>query len=592
MKHPHTTRHNPLRACLAALLLLSVLAAGRGHAGAELAEAGEMAAVTPPADAQPPAGQLAGRLELKLSTALAIEVLRDDYALAQDRKLRIAELPDFAFDYVQDGAELIPLQRGLQRTAHPHWDLFLEPGGLWRAPGDDAMHASLPFALQEKNANCTHNGVLHFRLHKSRERLHKSAERPDASGEVSPVTVLIGSETCQYLKFNLRGQVSARFHAGAPAGAEQALATQRALRARRLPVKPLVALQETAPAFDIDALAGAGQLPREDLSAWGLVVGDTHYASGCPTRLGPYPFCDALSLPSYSLAKSLVGGLGLMRLEQQYPGSRDRRVSDLVSACGNGDGWQAVTLEHSLNMVTGHYGAPGAQEDEASEAMLTGFFNAEKHAQKIRFACSGWPRRAPPGETFVYHSSDTYLLGTAMTTLLRQQRGDSADLYNDVLRPLWRDLGLSPALADTRRSRDTARQPFTGYGLTLLRDDIARLARALNRGELDARLDTGMLAAALQRGPHPAGIFPSEGRLYYQHGFWAYDAAPLLGCDRPLALPFMSGYGGINVLLLPGDMVYYYFSDGGRFAFADALLQINQLRPLCAQAKPITRTPT
>lgn len=581
MKHPNTTRLHPPRAGLAALLLLSALAAGGDSAAAVSAATPEMAAVTPPAGAQAPAGQLAGRLELAPSTALAIEVLRDDYALAQDRTLRLAELPDFAFDYVQDGAELIPVRRGLQRTAHPHWDLFLEPGRLWRAPEDGAIRASLPFALQEKNANCTHNGVLHLRLHKSTERL-------DASGEVSPISVLIGSETCQYLKFNLRGQLSGRFQAGAPAGAEQALATQRALRARRLPVKPLAALQDTVPDFDIDALAGAGRLPRDDLSAWGLVVDDTHYASGCPTRMGPYPFCDALSLPSYSLAKSLVGGLGLMRLEKQYSGSRDRRVSDLVRACG--DGWQAVTLEHSLNMVTGHYGEPGAQVDEASEAMLAGFFNAAGHAQKIRFACTGWPRRAPPGATFVYHTSDTYLLGTAMNALLRQQRGDEAELYRDVLLPLWRDLGLSPALADTRRSRDAARQPFTGYGLTLLRDDIARLARALNRGELDARLDTAMLDAALQRGPRPDGIYPSEGRLYYRHGFWAYDAAPLLGCNKPLALPFMSGYGGINVLLLPGDMIYYYFSDGGRFAFADALVQIDRLRPLCAKPHQITRT--
>lgn len=537
-----------------------------------------MAAVTPPAGAKPPAGQLAGRLALSPSTALAIEVLRDDYDLAQDSKLRLNELPDFAFDYVQDGPELIPLRRGLQRTAHPHWDLFLEPGRLWRAPGEAAIRASLPFALQEKNANCTHNGVLHFHLH--------------ASGEVSPAAVLVGSETCQYLKFNLRGQLSARFHSGSPEGAEQALATQRTLRARRLPVKPLAALKETVPDFDIDALAGIGRLPRDDLSAWGLVVGDTHYASNCPTRLGPYPFCDALSLPSYSLAKSLVGGLGLMRLEKQYPGSRDQRVGKLVPACGDGGNWQAVTLEHSLNMVTGHYAEPGPQVDEASEAMLAGFFNAAGHAQKIRFACTGWPHRAAPGKTFVYHTSDTYLLGTAMTTALRQQRGASADLYNDVLLPLWRELGLSPALADIRRSRDAAQQPFTGYGLTLLRDDIARLARALNRGELDAWLDTGMLAAALQRGPRPAGIFPSEGGLYYQHGFWAYDAAPLLGCSKPLALPFMSGYGGINVLLLPGDRVYYYFSDSGRFAFADALIQIDRLRPLCAKARPVTRIPS
>ena len=36
-----------------------------------------------------------------------------------------------------------------------------------------------------------------------------------------------------------------------------------------------------------------------------------------------------------------------------------------------------------------------------------------------------------------------------------------------------------------------------------------------------------------------------------------------LGCDDSLWVAYMSGYGGINIVFLPNDMVYYYFSDGG-----------------------------
>ena len=62
------------------------------------------------------------------------------------------------------------------------------------------------------------------------------------------------------------------------------------------------------------------EVTREHMTAYGFVIGGVHYAGGCETRHGTYPFCDVMDLPSYSLAKSIVGGIGLMRLELLYPG--------------------------------------------------------------------------------------------------------------------------------------------------------------------------------------------------------------------------------------------------------------------------------
>ena len=43
----------------------------------------------------------------------------------------------------------------------------------------------------------------------------------------------------------------------------------------------------------------------------------------------------------------------------------------------------------------------------------------------------------------------------------------------------------------------------------------------------------------------------------------------------------MSGYGGIQVVLLPINVVYYYFSDSGVFRFAEVVKNLNQHQSIC-----------
>ena len=90
------------------------------------------------------------------------------------------------------------------------------------------------------------------------------------------------------------------------------------------------------------------------------------------------------------------------------------------------------------------------------------------------------------------------------------------------------------------------------------------------------------LAEALQRGPlpHPPHATPLP-HLGYRHGFWQYEASGLLGCPYPLWIPFLSGYGGITLLLMPNDTVYYLVSDNGEFGFADALAESHRLKSMC-----------
>lgn len=569
-----------LAALLATLLPLCALAGDRVLDGAWLTGSAtldapvSMAEFTPPADALPPRHAFEGRLVLSREATLgAMRVLRDDYATAQRAPQILRHLPPFDFGFVTHGDTLIPAQRGAIRSRHPQWEYVLEPGRIWNESTDgDYTRAALPFALIERNANCVHNGVLTFLF--------------DGEGHVSRVAYQVGSETCAYLRIDLWGALPARYRPGAVADREGLIAAHERERAARLPVRPISALAADYPGADPAQFGSAAEVTPANMTAYGFVIDGVHYTGGCDTRQGPYPFCDVLTLPSFSLAKSLAAGLGSMHLALRFPALLDARIADYVPECRRAGHWQEVTFGNALDMATGHYDSAVYDEDESSAAMLE-FFLAEDHAAKIAFACNHFPRRAAPGTRWVYHTVDTYVLGTALEAFVQRHLGKDRDFYTDVLvTHLWEPLGLSPVLRFTRRTRDLAAQPFIGWGLLLHRDDIARIGRLL--GERRPAIggaplfDAAALDRALQRDPAHPGLEAIDTSFRYAGGFWAHDVSRYIGCATPTWVPYMAGFGGITVLLLPNGTVYYYFSDGGEFRWSRAAIEANKLRPYCA----------
>jgi hypothetical protein len=69
----------------------------------------------------------------------------------------------------------------------------------------------------------------------------------------------------------------------------------------------------------------------------------------------------------------------------------------------------------------------------------------------------------------------------------------------------------------------------------------------------------------------------------YHNLFWAKYMTttefPQYRCN--FWVPFMSGYGGNTVLLLPNGAIYYIFSDGNEFIWYAAVNEINKIAPLC-----------
>ena len=533
-----------------------------------------MSAFARPADATAPTQHFQGRLSLGAALASGFEVLRNTpYQVTIDASIR--SLPPFDFALVQDGDAIIPVRRGPIASTHRDWELVLEPGSAWDEPGDGGYsRAALPFALMERNANCLHNGVLTF------------AFRSD--GAISDVYYQISSETCAYFKFNAWGLVKARYEPGpVDGGAAIADAYHREVAAR-LPVQPLSALLNAHPELSAAGFALATPADGDPPTVYGVVIDGVNYVGGCDTRTGPYPYCDVLDLPSYSTAKTVVGAVALMRLEKLWPGARSALISDYVPECATDD-WKGVTFENALDMTTGVYDSATFEADENSDA-TNAFFNAETHAGKIGFACRHYHRKARPGEKWVYRTSDIYVLGAAMQAFVRRRLGRDQDFYDALLAgPLWRPERFSPVLMSTLRTEDAVRQPFVGYGLIYHRDDAARLAGflAVDEGKVGgtAMLDGAMLRRAMRRDPAQRGM-PAGPGFDYVDGVWARDLAPVLKCASPVWAPFMSGYGGISIVMLPDGVQYYYFGDSQVWDWSPAAVEINKIRPICPKAAP------
>lgn len=531
-----------------------------------------MAAFAPALGAKKAQTPFEGRLRFRPDpSSSSFEVQRDQFNFTVKPVEGLKTPPGFDMDFVQAGDRLVPSQRGLLRTDNKAWDLIVDVGRVWQEEADgDLSRAAIPFALQERNANCTHNGVITFVF--------------DASGRVSRAAYQISSETCAYFQYDMWGLANLDYNPTPVQGA-QALRTGYAAQvANRIPTKPFSALSSDHPGLNADAFAAAQDISPDYLTTYGLLIDGIHYRGGCQTRQGPYPFCEEMALPSYSTSKSVFAGLALMRLEHLFPGASDLLIADFVPQCAKA-GWDGITFGHALDMATGRYKDLGGEKDEDA-AVQDGFFLDPNHAEKIERACNFYPRKKAPGSTWVYHTSDHYVLGTAMQAFLKMKLGEDADIYDTLLvEPIWSSLGLSPVAGKTRRTRGPVNQPYVGWGLTYLADDLAKLARffSLDDGRVNGKslISSSELAAAMQQRADDPGL-PAPGKgVRYNNGVWALDTARFAGCKAPLWVPFMSGFGGLSVVMMPNDMIYYYISDNYEFAWAASVKAANAYRPMC-----------
>lgn len=523
--------------------------------------------LAPPQGAPPPGDfSFEGRLEL-----LNLEKTGGHRMVSYGRELDKASrhLPEFDFEFVQSGEHLIPVRRGLIVTGHPAWDILLEAGRVWKLDSDQGyLRASFPFALIPRNGNSTHNGVMIFLFNEK---------------QVSKVWYQVTQETSTGMRADLWGLAEAVYHPGPVAGAAQVRSGYAQEVAQRFPSRPFHRLASDYPGVDISAFTRS--LTPEHLTTYGLVIDGVHYRGECRTRYGNFPYCDAMRLPSFSTAKSAFVSLALMRLAQKYdPQVGDLLVKDFVpeAAAAPGD-WNKVTFNNLLDMASGNFRSPAFMQDEDGQ-VFSRFFEKETYADRMA-AAFDFPTGAPPGAVWVYHSSDTFILTAAMQNYLRSKQGPQADLFQFVVDEVYRPLHLGPGVFSTLRTSDDhwQGQALGASGLWWIADDIAKIGVFLNvdHGAANGEqiLHPARLASALQQDSRDPGLTTPEGR--YNDAFWAnpFKQTSVYGCT--FYVPYMSGYSGVTVALMPNGAVYYAFNDNREFIWNAAVSEAHKIRSQC-----------
>ena len=440
---------------------------------------------------------------------------------------------------------------------------MVAPGRAWNESGDQGFsRASFPFALIERNQNCVHNGVMTFLFNDT---------------TISNVRYQVTQETCMYFKFDMWGQLKAAYTPSQVASAEAVTAAHFDWLKNQLPTKPISALASDYPNAKVnEALILSGTTP-EHTTIFGVFYNGINYISNCNTRHGQYAYCSEMRLPSYSTAKSVLAGMAYMRLGQLY----DENVGDILvkEYLPEAADWDSVTIEHTLDMATGRYEAPTYMTDEDFSPISTNFLVAEKYDDKLKYALS-FPANGNPGEQWVYQSTATFVATQTMYAYLRQQAGSDADLFDMLVQDVFTPLHLSPGtLSSLRTDNSPTGRAFGSHGMFYTQDDIAKIAAFLNTqsGQINGQqiLHPDLLAATMQRDSSDHGL--STGSELYNNSFWAKEyRSP---CQ--FYVPFMWGYGGISVAMLPNGATYYAFSDNGEFTFDGAVNELSKLSSVC-----------
>lgn len=488
------------------------------------------------------------------AVGIGYNVIIDSRKIYQDNHKNI---PKFEIEISSLDGKVYPKNTKIIETNHLFWNIQFGVGSSKLETSSSNTLITLPFSLIHKSANCIHNGIGVFSI--------------SNENQISNIIFEIASETCAYYKFDYVGLYSANF---------KFINTVPDLSNNS--GKNIISIENLYNRYNLTnkSFLNSDYIDPSNVTIYGLIDSNNHYVSSCMTRLGNYPFCDQILLPSYSLAKSIAGTFSLSLLESQYGSISNLYVSDLVPEC-YGRKWKNVTLNNLSDMSTGQYFNSTHDFDESSVASSEVIFMFEEHKDKIKKACSAFPKKTKPGTRFVYHTSDTYILGVALNNYL-QSNSNRKDYFNDVLIPFLESNNLSQTSQSVLVTNDNINQSYTGWGMFFLRSDLDRLSTIIHNIKNNSSTQLTYLYDALNPNDNNSLLAIPSVNIYYNNGFWSRKfEKDIFNCSEDVWIPFMSGFGGITFAFFPNGMSYYYFSDGYEFAWESAIFSSHSIKPFC-----------
>ena len=297
----------------------------------------------------------------------------------------------------------------------------------------------------------------------------------------------------------------------------------------------------------------------------------------------------------FSVTKSLSAAVALLRLAAKYgDGVFEEKISDYVRITATHDGWKDVTFADALSMAVpiGDIGPrrdwPDPAPDENQPKLIDWLIKARTAQQKLEhgFGYGRYPWER--GEVVRYNTAVTFTLAAAMDAYLERKEGPNAHLWDMVADEVYRPIGILHApMMHTVEPDGNRGIPLLGFGLTPTIDDLAKLATLLQlRGQHHgtqilsaAKIDEALRRTATGLSTRVASRF---GDQRYHLSFWSLPYRTALGCS--VHVPYMLGYGGNIVVLLPNGVSAFRFADGHIYDPETMIVAGEAIRPLCASA--------
>lgn len=513
------------------------------------------------------------RFEGRLSVAeQAMSGTTFDSNYGQNGLLRF---PGFIAQFTTVDGYLVPVQRGiLDRTGMlSNWRVILSPGRIWSEADDGGWsRASFPFVLVSDTTNEAHNGLATFLFDATR---------------VSALRLQVVQETASWNRNDFWGRLDAQYSAETVTDAVRAQDDFRAELAALTPVRAWSQLPGASSSQWRDFIRG---LDAEDLSAAGIVADGVAYSGACTSRYGDYPYCEFMRHGAFSLTKSMGAALTLLRLAQKYgDGVLQLRIADYVQVTALHDGWDDVRFIDVINMATGVGDGnqnPLAVDPFTDENAVTlgAWSSVPTESAKLDAVFAQGDYQWGPGQVFRYNTTQTFVLAVAMQNFLASREGPDARLWDMMMREVLEPIGVRHAPMMHTAEAGGPGIPLMGIGLYPTIDDVAKVAALLQNGGRHAGvqlLSASGLSAALFKTASglPTGERNAAGTHLYSMSFWSLPYRIPGRCTRQV--PYMEGYGGNYVVLLPNGITAFRLADADIYDVEALVEAAAAIRPWC-----------
>jgi len=448
--------------------------------------------------------------------------------------------PAFSLPVVRYGDHLLPLERGIVYSGgkgRSFWNIIASPGRVWQEASDGGWsRASFPFVLTDNYVGQALNGLATFLF---------------TSSGISSVAVQITQETSpkvDYTRADFSAAVPAQFEPREFEHAGLAIAEYDREIAARPPIKPWAEMPMAA----FTRSFFSADLPAESVSMAALFLNGVLHVQPAETRAGLYPYPLEMRHGVYSVTKTLVMGLSMFYFAGRYGESIfDERITDYVPELSGHEGWRGVTFANALGMATG---TQGNDRD-------INFIRARSAGDKLAVVLGMPDAPSAPGEFFNYSSSNTFTLSCALNRYVKTKEGPNADYWLLVRENVLRPLGSEHlAVVRTLEPGGTLGTPVGGWGSYPTVVEAAQVGLLLsNEGAYEGRrlLNGNKVKEALERMSR-RGLPTGQPGTRYLHSIWTSDVSLSTGL---VTAPYMSGFGGNLVVMLPGRIVALLFAD-------------------------------